>query len=228
MPKQQPPPQQVPATPQATQQNILLSWNQVGAVIGGIAISFWAVFSVVNQDIRARLLSIDNSISQINITLRSHGESLVGIDAKMKELDRRVAILEKPHYESKAKAAGFKNPQIVPIGLTAEEKFDSKPLEAGAEKHFLRYIFYGYDLTSEKLQVRVDMIHRTADGKERLFWSKPKFYALRIRPGETHELRGVIGERPTPSIFVQVIDHPSPDRAVLAIGEKVDRGGNSS
>ena len=76
----------------AKQQYLQFTWGQVGVVISGTAGALWLVLSVVTQDIRDRLLSIDTSISQFNITLKSHGESIAGINERMKGLDRRVEL----------------------------------------------------------------------------------------------------------------------------------------
>jgi len=210
------------------QQHLQFTWGQVGAVIAGIAAAFWIVSSVVNQDIRDRLLSIDTSITRIELASKSHGESLVRMEEKLKYLDRRVELLEKPHYESKAKAAGFKNPQIVPTSLIPQEKFESMPVREYGGQHFLRYTILGYDSKSEMLTFRVDSIIRSDDGKERLGNIHDNILALRVKLDEQVRFTGMFGEFRNAMIFVQVIDRPSPNRAILAIGEKTNPEGKTS
>lgn len=212
----------------AKEQYIKLSWGQLGAALVFIGTAFWGVSSLINEQTQGRLLSIDTSISQNNIHLGRHGELLAGIDERMKSLDRRVEVLEKPHYESKAKAAGFKSPQIVPTNLVAQEKFDSKSTKADGGQRFMRYTILGYDSNRETLTFRVDEIVRGDDGKEHPGRSRDNVLVLPVKIGEQVRFTGMFGELSQPTIFVQVLDRPSSNRAVLAIGEKVAPEGKTS
>nr|WP_281722258.1 hypothetical protein [Nitrosomonas nitrosa] len=202
----------------AKQQLLQFTWGQVGAVIAGIAAAFWIVSSVVNQDIRDRLLSINTSITRIEIDNKSHGKSLVRMEEKLKYLDHRVELLEKPHYESKAKAAGIKAPQIIPTSLQSQSKFESK-VEVGAQKVALHYTIIKYDPENEVMTLRVD---EDVPG----FVIRNNIFTFSAKQGQSIELPHFFPN--FPKVFMRVIDRPSPDRAILAIGEKADPGGNRS
>ena len=175
-----------------------------------------AVYANFNQ----RLLTIDTTLSQINISLREHGELLARLDERTRSLDRRVEGLEKTHFESKAKASGFKNPDIVPISLTEHSKFESKT-EVGPKQYSIRYTVLGYNPMTEVLSLSIDA---DLEGGSKI---RGSLLALHIKPGEKKLVQSFEGEHPA-KIFMQILERPSPDRVILAIGEKIDQDGKGS
>lgn len=210
--------------------NDLPAWVvKILTAVTPILVIFGAVtVSMLYDGIQESLKGINTSITAINITLKAQGELLARIEEKFKYLDHRVELLEKSHYESKAKAAGFKDPQIVPTSLIAQEKFDSKPIKADGGQHFLRYTILGYDSKSELLRFRVDSIIRSEDGKERLGNVQGNILDLSLKIDQQVRFVGMFGELRNSMIFVQVIARPSPNRAILAIGEKTNPEGKTS
>lgn len=204
------------------------SWGQVGTVVVTILGAFSLLIGVIYSGVQDRLLSIDTSVTRIELGNKSHGESLARIEEKFKYLDHRVELLEKPHYESKAKASGFKNPKVIPASLTAQEKFESRPIDSGNEQYFTRYTILSYAPKDELLTVRVDTIIRGSDGRERFGNNHDNLIAFRVKSGEKAIVPPMFAERPHPTIFIEVLERTSPSRAILAIGEKIKPGDESS
>lgn len=203
----------------AKDKNSPFPWMQIGLwIIGGLVGIIGILLGVVYDNFDRKLFSIDNTLSSINLTLRTHGELLARLDERTKSLERSVEKLEKPHWESKARAAGLKAPQIIPTSLQSQSKFESK-VEVGAQKVAIHYTIIKYDPVDEVMTLRVDEV---VPG----YVIRNNIFTLSAKQGESVQLPHIFPN--FPKVFMRVIDRPSPDRAILAIGEKVDRGGNSS
>lgn len=202
----------------AREQYLRVSWGQLWSVVGVIVGAFGVLIGIIYSNIQDRLLSIDTSISAINISLKSNGEALARIDEKVKYLDRRVETLERPHWESKAKASGLKNTQIVPASSQSPTKFESK-FEVGAKQFALHYTILKYDPVHEVITLRFDGEMPNSKIRDNIFM-------LSVKPGQSVQLPTIFEN--LPKIFMQIIDRPSPDRAIIAIGQKADSNGKRS
>lgn len=189
-----------------------LSWGHIGAVIVAVAGTFWGVSTMMNESIRDSLLRIDTSISRIDVTLKSQGESIVRVEENLKYLNLRVEKLERPGLEAKARAAGFKSPQIITTNLQLQIKFRSK-VEWRAQTFFLQYTILNYDQVNELMTLEVNEV---APGNN---IGRSNTFEVYAKPGQPvvipHFYPGV------PKIYMEVLDLPSPDRAIIAIGERV-------
>lgn len=206
--------------PMAKEQYLRVSWGQVWSVVVTIVGAFAVLIGVIYSNIQDRLLSIDTSISGINITERTQGESLARLEGSFNGMDRRVTLLEKPHYESKAKALGFKNPHIIPASLKTQATLDSQ-ISTGAGQHSLRYTILKYDRSTNMLTVSLS-------GQVGSVNLDGNILDVKVEPGSMAELPTIVTGKGVPKIFVQVLDRPSPDRAILAIGQKTESIDKSS
>ena len=153
--------------------------------------------------------TVPDSISRIEDKLKT----LPDPSASMARLEERVRAMERVVYQTRAEAAGFKNPDIVPVSLEANKTFESRiPTPQG--DYLIKYTILQYDSSQKQLQVRVD--GRIAGA---VFINN----TILIK----NFAAGTIAEIPRshsrfPRLFVLIVDVPSPNHAILAIGPKTD------
>jgi hypothetical protein len=136
---------------------------------------------------------------------------LAKLEEKNSSLTERVASLEANLYRSKAAAIGFKNPSIRPINLASQPTqqlvFDY-PLKA--ENH----------LQLKILQIMKDTIVFEVTGTA----PNSEFKAVKIvqplKVGISVELTQGIRMEGIPHIFMTVLEMPSKDLAIIAVGAK--------
>lgn len=210
-------------------QKVELSWGQVGKIAGSILFVISGLIGLLYDNLKDELHSIngrlDSSISKSVESQKSQGESLARLEASFKGLDRRIELLEKPHYESKAKALGFKNPQIIAASLQAEAKFESK-IRTGTGLVLWQYTVLSYNPARKELTLSVDVDMQGKVGtitggifQNNLIKMTVEVGTVKPVPMPFH-IEGVN----FPKVYVQVLEIPSINRAILAIGEKSNSG----
>ena len=136
---------------------------------------------------------------------------LTNLEERTKSLTERVASLEANLYRSKAAALGFRNPSIRPISLAAQ------PLQqfvfnypVGGENH----------LELKILQITNDAIVVEVTGTAPNNQVKAVKIAQPLKVGISVELTQGIRMEGMPHIFMTVLEMPSKDTAIIAIGAK--------
>lgn len=169
--------------------------------------------------VSGEITKVHTSLGESTKTLQDHRVSIAQIEKGLSSIEQRIVNLDRPRYESKAKAAGFKNPQIVATRFTGNETVEPKTvLEKG--KDFVQYPILKYDRTTNELSVRFDARIGTVQFDNNVL-------GVKVAPGEVQEV-SILRGKGLPRIFVQVLDLPSPDSAVLAIGPKTDPADKTS
>jgi hypothetical protein len=136
---------------------------------------------------------------------------LAKLEEKTSSLSERVASLEATLYRSKAAALGFKNPSIRPISLAAQ------PLQPlvfvypvrGENRLELKIL----QITKEAIVIEVT---GTTPGAE----VKAVKVAQPLKVGVSVELTQGIRIEGMPHIFMTVLEMPSKDTAIIAVGAK--------
>jgi hypothetical protein len=136
---------------------------------------------------------------------------LAKLEEKTSSLSERVASLEAILYRSKAAALGFKNPSIRPISLAAQ------PLQPlvfvypvrGENRLELKIL----QITKEAIVIEVT---GTTPGAE----VKAVKVAQPLKVGVSVELTQGIRIEGMPHIFMTVLEMPSKDTAIIAVGAK--------
>jgi hypothetical protein len=180
--------------------------NLLLTVIGSLLLLFW-------NDQSDKFKNVDTSISSIRVTQSSQGESLARLEERTKSLERVV-------YETKATSLGFKKPEIVRTGLGVNTKFESRTSALNGE-YFIKYTILSYDPAKSILQLRLD-----AQLPGLVF--RNNTFVINVQPGEVVELTKYIGVKNVRKIYLQVLDVPVHDQAILAIGHKQDESGAPS
>jgi uncharacterized membrane protein YidH (DUF202 family) len=206
------------------------NWQRalIGLLLLGVGYLAYWVGTFVWNDIITRIANTSAEVARVQITL---DKALTSFDLVKTSLqDQRVSIavlemrllnLEKPHYESKAKALGFKNPQIVPTSLQTNAKFESRTPGPTGE-YFLQFTILAYDPLTSIIRLRFDA--QLPNG--------PKFenntLIINIKSGAAEELTHYFIQTGVPKIYLQVLDISVRDQAILAIGHKPDEAGKRS
>jgi hypothetical protein len=173
----------------------------------GPAVIIAVIFFVANY-FSGQLETVRNKID-------SHGESIARLEERLNSLDERTK-----KYKAKAVAAGFTNPQIVTASLQTNAKFESRtPGQKG--DYFISYTILAYDPITSEMQLRMDA--QLPDGSK----YEDNTIGIKIRTGELVELTRVIPVGAL-KIYLQVLDIPVRDQAILAIGHKQDEAGKLS
>jgi hypothetical protein len=136
---------------------------------------------------------------------------LAKLEEKTASLTERVAALESNLYRSKAAALGFKNPSIRPVNLAAQQP---QPFvfnyQVKKETHLELRIL---QITKEAIVLEVT---GTAPNNE----SKAVKILQPLKVGTSVELTQGFRVEGMPHIFMTVLEIPTKDTAIIAVGAK--------
>jgi len=136
---------------------------------------------------------------------------LAKLEEKTGALAERVLLLESNLYRSRAIAMGFRNPTIRPISLAAQ------PLQ----QFVLNYPIKGDNQLELKiLQITNDAIVFEVTGTAPNSQVKAVKIAQPLKAGMSVELTQGIRMEGMPNIFMTVLEVPTKDTAIIAIGAK--------
>lgn len=136
---------------------------------------------------------------------------LAKLEAKAASLAERVAALESNLYRSKAAALGFKNPSIRPLNLAAEQP---QPVTFNYQVKKENYLELRIlQITKEAIVLEVT---GTASNNE----SKAVKLLQPLKVGTSVELTQGFRVEGMPHIFMTVLEMPSKDTAIIAVGAK--------
>ena len=136
---------------------------------------------------------------------------LAKLEEKTSSLSERVAALETNLYRSKAAALGFRNPSIRPVSLTAQPP---QPVVfvypvRGENRLELKIV----QITNEAIVVEVTGIAPEAP-------VKTVRVAQPLKVGIAVELTQGIRPEGMPHVFMTVLEMPSKDTVIIAVGAK--------
>jgi hypothetical protein len=166
----------------------------------------------VTNDIVARgLTKKKNSPVTADTALADAKVLLAKLEEKTNGLTERVASLEASLYRSKAAALGFKNPSIRPISLASQQP----------QQLVLNYPVKGEGRLELKiLQITKDAIVFEVTGTVPNSEFKAVKVAQPLKVGFSVELTQGIRVEGMPHIFVTVLEMPTKDTAIIAVGAK--------
>ena len=136
---------------------------------------------------------------------------LAKLEEKTTGLAERVASLEKNLYRSKAAALGFKNPSIRPISLASQQP---------------QQFVFNYQIKAENhlelkiLQITNEAIVFEVTGTAPNSQFKAVKIAQPLKVGISVELTQGIRVEGVPHIFMTVLEMPTKDTAIIAVGVK--------
>jgi hypothetical protein len=136
---------------------------------------------------------------------------LAKLEEKAISLAERVAALESNLYRSKAAALGFKNPSIRPLNLTAEQP---QPFTFNYQVKKENY------LELKILQITKEAIVLEVTGTASNNESKAVKLLQPLKVGTSVELTQGFRLEGMPHIFMTVLEIPSKDTAIIAVGAK--------
>ncbi len=135
---------------------------------------------------------------------------LAKLEEKTNNLTERVASLETNLYRSKAAALGFRNPSIRPISLAAQPQQFVFNYPVKGENH----------LELRILQITNDAIVVEVTGTAPNSQVKAVKIAQPLKVGMSVELTQGIRMEGMPHIFMTVLEMPTKDTAIIAVGAK--------
>jgi hypothetical protein len=152
-----------------------------------------------------------HAVAESEVALADTKALLAKLEARANSLTERVAAIETNLYRSKATALGFRNPTIKPISLVPE-------------KH--EQLVFNYQLKKETrielkvLQVTRDAIVFEVTGTAASSEVKSVKVAQPLKIGFSVELTQGIVMEGMPHIFITVLEMPTKDIAIIAVGVK--------
>jgi hypothetical protein len=179
----------------------------IASTISLLIVSFVAY---VYHDLSGEITKVQTSMGEVSKALQTQQISIAKLETSMS------IVLKKPQYESNAKAAGFTNPQRVFANLQPRATFESRTAGQKGD-YFISYTILSYDPATGKMLLRMDA--RLPNGSI----YNDNTIGMQIRIGEIVELTRVLPVDPY-RIYLQVIDIPATNQAILAIGPKSDEG----
>jgi hypothetical protein len=136
---------------------------------------------------------------------------LAKLEEKTASLTERVAALESNLYRSKAAALGFKNPSIRPVNLAAQLPQPSVFNYQVKKEHYLELRIL--QITKEAIVLEVT---GTASNNE----TKAIKILQPLKVGTSVELTQGFRVEGMPHIFMTVLEIPTKDTAIIAVGAK--------
>jgi hypothetical protein len=136
---------------------------------------------------------------------------LAKLEEKTASLMERIAALESNLYRSKAAALGFKNPSIRPVDLAAQQP---------------QPFVFNYQVKKENylelriLQITKDAIVLEVTGTAPNNESKAVKILQPLKVGTSVELTQGLRVEGMPHIFMTVLEIPTKDTAIIAVGAK--------
>jgi hypothetical protein len=194
--------------------NILKHVIAAGLLItatGGIVSLFYG--DVTNNMVMQGVTKKKNSpvTEDTNTALADAKVLLAKLEEKTNSLTERVASLEASLYRSKAAALGFKNASIRPISLASQQQ----------QQLVLNYPVKGEGrLELRILQITNDAIVFEVTGTVPNSEFKAVRVAQPLKVGFSVELTHGIRVEGMPHIFVTVLEMPTKDTAIIAVGAK--------
>ena len=190
-------------------------------IIGGLLTIIGGLIVVIWDDTRDKFASLNTTMSILSISQKTYGESIIRLEEITNNLIDRTKSLERVVYEAKAASMGFKKAEIVRTGLGVNTKFESRtPGQKG--EYFISYTILAYDPVKSNLQLRFDA--QLPNGSK----FENNILLIQIKSGEVVELTKFFIKNAVPKIYLQVLDIPVRDQAILAIGHKQDESGKPS
>jgi hypothetical protein len=172
-----------------------------------------SLYGYVNNDMVMGALAKKKSpvTEQTNTALADARVLLAKLEEKTVSLTERVVSLETNLYRSRAAALGFRNPTIRPISLAAQP---------------LQQLVFNYPVKGDNqlelkvLQITSDAIVFEVTGTAPHSQVKAVKIAQPLRVGISIELTQGIRMEGMPHIFMTVLELPTKDTAIIAIGAK--------
>ncbi|HXV80848.1 MAG TPA: hypothetical protein VEG60_13300 [Candidatus Binatia bacterium] len=181
------------------------------AVSGGMVSLFYG--NVTNDMVRVTLAQkTDPGVgTDTSETIADAKALLARLEERTRSLTERVASLETNLYRSKAAALGFRNPSIRPISLAAQppQQFVFNYQVNGESRLELKII----QITNESIVFEVT---GTAPNSQ----VKALKVAQPLKIGTSVELTQGIHMEGMPHVFMTVLEMPTKDTAIVAIGPK--------
>jgi hypothetical protein len=201
--------------PQAPKkQHILKHVTAAGLLVAATTGIVSLFYGYVNNDmVMGALAKKKNPVvtEDTNTALADARGLLAKLEERTSSLTERVVSLETNLYRSRAAALGFRNPTIRPISLAAQ------PLQ----QLVFNYPVKGNNQLELKiLQITNDAIVFEVTGTAPNSQVKAVKIAQPLKVGISVELTQGIGMEGMPHIFMTVLEMPTKDTAIIAIGAK--------
>jgi len=203
------------SSPQAPQKlRIVKHLTTAGLLVAATTGIVSVFYGYLNGDmVMGALAKKKNPIAgeETNTALADAKVLLAKLEERTSSLTERVVSLEANLYRSKAAALGFRNPTIRPISLAAQ------PLQQFA----FNYPVKGDNQLELKiLQITNDAIVLEVTGTAPNSQVKAVKIAQPLKTGVSVELTQGIRMEGMPHIFMTVLEMPTKDTAIIAIGAK--------
>jgi hypothetical protein len=186
----------------------------VGVTIGIAARSAPSLVSLFYGDVKNDVIMEKKNplaTEDTNTAIADAKVLLAKLEEKTTSLTERIVSLETNLYRSKAAALGFRNPSIRPISLAAQPP---------------QQFVFNYPISGENhlelriLQITNDAIVVEVTGTAPNSQVKAVKIAQPLKVGISVELTQGIRMEGMPHIFMSVLEMPSKDTAIIAVGAK--------
>jgi hypothetical protein len=183
----------------------------VGATVGMVSLFYGDVTNEIAMVALAKKTNPGVSQDTSRAAIADAKAQLAKLEEKTRSLTERVASLETNLYRSKAAVLGFRNPSIRPISLSAEPP----------QPFVFNYSVKGeIHLELKILQITNESIVFEVTGTAPNAEVKALKVAQPLKAGTSVELTQGIHIEGMPHVFMTVLEMPTKDTAIIAVGAK--------
>jgi hypothetical protein len=202
-------------SPQAPEKLNILKYLTAGGLLVAATVGIVSLFygDVKNDMVMEALAKKKNPFAteETSTAIAEAKVLLAKLEERASSLTERVAALETNLYRSKAAALGFRNPSIRPISLAAQPP----------QQFVFNYPVKGENhLELKILQITNDSIVFEVTGTAPNSQVKAVKIAQPLKVGTSVELTQGIRMEGMPHIFMTVLEMPTKDTAIIAVGAK--------
>ncbi|HSE87007.1 MAG TPA: hypothetical protein VLJ79_12350 [Candidatus Binatia bacterium] len=204
-------------SPQAPEKLNILKYLTAGGLLVAATVGIVSLFygDVKNEMVMEALAKKKNPLAiateETSTAIAEAKVLMAKLEERASSLTERVAALETNLYRSKAAALGFRNPSIRPISLAAQPP----------QQFVFNYPVKGENhLELKILQITNDSIVFEVTGTAPNSQVKAVKIAQPLKVGTSVELTQGIRMEGMPHIFMTVLEMPTKDTAIIAVGAK--------
>ncbi|WP_141654189.1 hypothetical protein [Candidatus Nitrospira nitrosa] len=187
------------------------------AGVAALLVYIWQDHSSQFTKLQDKLTQKSEAVERIDERTKDWGERIKSVESKILVLEK----LNSGEYRAQAKAAGFTNDaKIIPVNLTSNAPIHAtsdapKVTTSGTPnvQYALSFSDLRYDQNSKRLTF-------TVGGKVGELVLRGNHVSIILQPGKFQNLLRDFNADGLPSIFIQVLDVPTPNQAILAVGTK--------
>lgn len=186
--------------------------QSIGLTVLGVVASFIVIFGFMWSPIKSIWDEHVAEFREVKAEASGNGKTLARVEAKLEMLEK----LSSGVYRSQAKAAGLEEVglQVIPAKLNTNATYEASIPKAKPGSS-VKIKNLRYNRNTETLSFMLDASYPGLIAEN-------NFIMTVVKIGQTVNLTDALG-RQAPPLFLRLLEVPTPDQAILAIGQERDQ-----